>query len=182
MPRCNLTLKQKTQIIELRHSLPTELLARKFRVHPTTITRIIKNQAKILDQAGRVNSSFKTVQTYGRCQEHDLLVLEYIKQKQQSKEPVSIQDICDRALEFAQLVDRPIKSKRSWWRRFKTRCQIVRSRLQDKNSKNVANTMEHPLVSSQRSYQIPNKGATKVYTFKVKDPTLGSIPNHINTQ
>lgn len=131
MPRCNLTLKQKSQIIEASNKqLSSEQIAKKFHVHPTTITRIIKNKSRILAQASRVNTSFKTVQTNGQSEQHDNLVLDYIRQRQISKQPVTIKDICDKAVEFGQQVGRHIKSKRGWWRRFKTRCQIVKSKLQ----------------------------------------------------
>lgn len=141
MPRCNLTLKQKSQMIELSSELNTEQLAKRFRVHPTTVTRTLKKQEKILRQAGRVNLNFKTVQTNYNSEQHDSLVLEYIQAKQEANEPVTVSDICDKADEFAKGLGRLIKSKRAWWRRFRVRCNIVKS-------KKVKNSLA---VKSQRS-------------------------------
>ena len=96
MPRCNLTLKQKCQIIEFSGELSTDQIARKFHVHPTTVTRTLQKKKRILDQASRVNVNFKTVQTNQRGEEHDTMILEYIKSRQDANEPLSIKEICER--------------------------------------------------------------------------------------
>lgn len=128
MPRCNLTLKQKSQMIELSGELNTEQLAKRFRVHPTTVTRTLKKQEKILYQAARVNPNFKTVQTNFKSEQHDALLLDFILAKQQANEPITVNDVCDKAVEFAADLGRQIKSKRAWWRRFKVRCNIIKSK------------------------------------------------------
>lgn len=172
MPRCNLTLKQKSQIIELSGKLSTELIARKFHVHPTTVTRTIKKKSRILDQASRVNTNFKTVQTNRRSEEHDALVLNYIKERQELEQTISIKDICDKAIEFGQLLDRHIKSRRGWWRRFKTRCQIIRSRIHLGDSNNNSNKT---VVSSTKNSTVLSTKKKKVYTFKVRESTAGHV-------
>lgn len=177
MPRCNLTLKQKSQIIELSTILSTEQIAKKFRVHPTTITRTIQKRARILDQAGRVNANFKTVQTNKRIEEHDLLVLDFISKRHDSKEPISIKEICDKAAEFGTSLERPIKSKRGWWRRFKARCRIIRSRLQPLESDQSEDhqLMQQPVIPKDKKET--KNSRRKVYTFKVRE----SLSGHINT-
>lgn len=141
MPRCNLTLRQKCQILELSGDLSTEQIAKKFHVHPTTVTRTIQKKKKILEHASRVNVNFKTVQTNQRGEEHDRLVLEFIKARQEANDPITIKEICDKAVEFADTLERTIKSKRGWWRRFKVRCNVVKSRmLKSKASPNVTIT------------------------------------------
>lgn len=129
MPRCNLTLKQKSQMIELRSQLNTEQLAKRFRVHPTTVTRTLKKQERILHQVARINPNFKTVQTNFKSEQHDALVLDYIHTKQAANEPVTMNDVCDRAVELAKELGRQIKSKRAWWRRFRIRCNIIKSKV-----------------------------------------------------
>lgn len=131
-------MKQKIQIIDLSSNLSTEQIAKKFRVHPTTITRTLQKKKKFQEQASRVNGSFKTVQTFLKNEEHDVMVLEYIKSKQDLNEPLSIKEICDKAEEFAKALNRNLKSKRGWWRRFKVRCNIIRSKL----SKNVIQQLQ----------------------------------------
>lgn len=173
MPRCNLTLKQKSQIIELSCELSTEQLAKKFHVHPTTVTRTLKKRSKILDQASRVNVNFKTVQTNQRCEEHDSMVLKYIKTRQEANEPLTIKEICDKAIEYAKVLNRSIKSKRGWWRRFKVRCNIVRSRLtksfgadtckKQQTNKTVKGKSKH---KNGESSVMSKK---KCYTFKIKE-------------
>lgn len=151
MPRCNLTLKQKIQIIDLSSNLSTEQIAKKFRVHPTTITRTLQKKKKFQEQASRVNGSFKTVQTFLKNEEHDVMVLEYIKSKQDLNEPLSIKEICDKAEEFAKALNRNLKSKRGWWRRFKVRCNIIRSKL----SKNVIQQLQQQPQEQQDEQQPP---------------------------
>lgn len=128
MPRCNLTLKQKCSIIELYGEMTTEQIAKKFQVHQTTVTRTFQKKQRILDQAKRVNGNFKTVQTNQQCQELDKMIIKYIKSRQEINDPITIKDICDKAIEYAHLIDKNIKSKRGWWRRFKVRCNIVRAK------------------------------------------------------
>lgn len=166
MPRCNLTIKQKSQIIDLSGELTTEQLAKKFRVHPTTVTRTLKNKIKILDLASRINVNFKTVQTNMKNEEHDSMVLEFIKSKQEANEPITIKDICDRAAEYAKNLDREIKSRRGWWRRFKVRCNIIKSRLNsNKNStgkKRPSNAASSPTVATTTSTDpTPARRSTK---------------------
>lgn len=129
MPRCNLTLKQKSQIIELSKQLTTEQLAKKFQVHPTTVTRTIRNSNTILYQANRVNPNFKTVQTNFHSEEHDSRVLDFINKKQEAHEPITVSDICDKAEEYARELYRPIKSRRGGWRRFRIRRNIIKSKI-----------------------------------------------------
>lgn len=193
MPRCNLTLKQKIQIIDLSSNLSTEQIAKKFRVHPTTITRTLQKKKKFQEQASRVNGSFKTVQTFLKNEEHDVLVLEYIRSKQDSNEPLTIKEICDKAEEFAKALNRNLKSKRGWWRRFKVRCNIIRSKLsknviqqlpasqnqqQQKRRKQTA-TEDDTLadqkgeITKKKAKRKPSSRQTKKdYTFKVKETGL----------
>jgi len=168
MPRCNLTLKQKVQIIDLSGELSTEQIAKKFHVHPTTVTRTLQKKQRILDQASRINVNFKTVQTNKRGEEHDSMILEFIKTKQDANEPITIKDICDKALECAQSLDRSIKSKRGWWRRFKVRCNIVKSRMQRTigPSHELAQQREPVKRKPDKKSQVSFK---KNYTFKIKE-------------
>lgn len=178
MPRCNLTLKQKCQIIELSNELSTDQLAKKFRVHPTTVTRTLKKKDKIFDYSSRVNVNYKTVQTNGKGSEHDALILNYIKEKQVANEAITIKDICDRAVEFANLLNRDMKSRRAWWRRFKVRCNIIKSRLQ-KNSVTLSESTSRKLVKpriDKKSASLANK-KKKRYTFKVKSNQLTTGPS-----
>lgn len=156
MPRCNLTLKQKCNIIELYGEMTTEQIAKKFQVHQTTVTRTFQKKQRILDQAARVNGNFKTVQTNQRCQELDEMIIKYIKSRQELNEPVSIKEICDKAIEYANLIDKNIKSRRGWWRRFKVRCNIVRSKCKSIN----------PAKDKKSS------GKKKNYTFYIKEPNI----------
>lgn len=187
MPRCNLTLRQKLQIIELSSKLSSEQIAKKYHVHQTTITRTVKKKKKILDHATRVNVNFKTIQTNQLGEEHDRSVLEYIRTKQNANEPVSIKEICDRAAELAKDVGKCIKSKRGWWRRFKVRCNIIRSKVQkSKISNPPAIQAESPVTKQdektsgkQKTKKTKHKVAKgtkrKDYTFKIKEPTA-TIP------
>ena len=116
-------------MIQLSEHLTTVELAKKFRVHTTTVTRTIKKKDRILNQASRVNLNFKTVQTNFKSEEHDSMVLDYIRSKQGANIPISVADICDKAIEYANILKREIKSRRAWWRRFRIRCNVVRMRL-----------------------------------------------------
>lgn len=171
MPRSNLTLKQKCQIIELVGEMTTERIAKKFHVHPTTITRTLKKKDKILEQASRVNINFKTVQTLQRSEEHDAMVLEFIRSKQDAKEEISIQNICDKAIEYAATLNRTIKSRRGWWRRFKVRCNIARHRIKKRILPNPA--IQRGLVKKSREKRVDDrkqkgKMNEKGYSFKVR--------------
>lgn len=188
MPRCNLTLKQKCQIIELSSELSTDKIAKKFHVHPTTITRTLQKKSKIFEQASRVNVNFKTVQTNRRGEEHDTLVLNYIRE---SKEPLSIIDICDKASELAASLGRTIKSKRGWWRRFKVRCNIVRTRVPKKtkssnlierqSSRREQNVDRNESSSSTTKIKKPIESTKrKSYTFKVKSDVSQLISTKAN--
>lgn len=150
-----MTLKQKCQIIELFGEMSTEKIAKKFRVHPTTVTRTFQKKHKILDQAARVNVNFKTVQTNQRSQELDAMIIEYIKKRQELNEPITIKNICDKAIECAKILDKNIKSRRGWWRRFKVRCNIIRSRC--KSSSNKDEKKNTPLAKK------------KGYTFQIRE-------------
>lgn len=115
--------------------MSTVQLAKKFHVHSTTVTRTLQKRKRILEQASRVNVNFKTVQTNHRGEELDGMVLEYIRSRQEQKnEPLTIREICDKAIEYAKTLNREIKSKRGWWRRFKIRCNIVKLRLPKSSS------------------------------------------------
>lgn len=179
MPRCNLTLRQKCQIIELHKDQSTDAIAKKFHVHPSTVLRTLKKKNKILDQASRVNFNFKTVQTNLSGEEHDIMVLEYIKARQEADEPISIKDICDKALECAKDLNRNIKSKRGWWRRFKFRCNIVRSRVQNKPpsagpliesspKKDKNGKKAKTIVDKKNKKHESLKGKKQNYTFKIR--------------
>lgn len=167
MPRCNLTLKQKCQIIELSSELSTDQLAKKFRVHPTTVTRTLRKKDKIFDYSSRINVNFKTVQTNRKGGEHDELILNYIKEKQAANEPITIKEICNKAVEFAELLNREIKSRRAWWRRFKVRCNIIKSRLQ-KNSGNPSELTSRKVIKHKVDKRSVSTVKEKRYTFKVK--------------
>ena len=197
MPRCNLNLKQKSQIIELSGQLSTEQLAKKFRVHPTTVTRTIKKKNRILDQASRVNVKFKTVQTNQRSEELDTLVLKFIKTKQAANERLSAREICNKAVELAKTLDRDL-NRRAWFRRFKVRCNIFKTRLRpDKKSddspieesssptetttpsnttKTVTNKGKGKSKAKARKHSKSNK---KCYTYRIRESTgnsgLGAI-------
>lgn len=182
MPRCNLTLKQKCQIIELSDGLSTELIAKKFHVHPTTITRTLQKRKKILEQASRVNGNFKTVQTNQRGEEHDTMVLNYIKARQDANEPLSIKDICDKAIEFAKILERSIKSRRGWWRRFKIRCNIVKSRVQkNTNCLAVSGAQNEKKSKKKKSKKISKQKEKKSYTFKIRDSICQKISNRVES-
>lgn len=168
MPRCNLTLKQKCQIIELSKDYTSDQLAKKFHVHPTTVTRTIQKKARIMDQASRVNINFKTVQTNHRNEEHDSLVLEYIKSRQNANEPITIKEICDKAVECAGSLGRDLHSKRGWWRRFKVRCNIVRSRF-PKSSIYMADLTTKKNKLGRPSKASGERNKTKNYTYKIRD-------------
>ena len=179
MPRCNLTLKQKCQIIEFSGELSTDQIARKFHVHPTTVTRTLQKKKRILDQASRVNVNFKTVQTNQRGEEHDTMILEYIKSRQDANEPLSIKEICDKAVECAESLDRNIKSKRGWWRRFKVRCNIIRSKLQKNSSYLVDSASQKDKTSKRKSdKKSPAKAKKKSYTFKIKESAALTTPGN----
>lgn len=175
-----MTLRQKSQIIELSGELTTEQLAKKFHVHPTTVTRTLRKKQKILDQASRVNVNFKTVQTNQKNEEHDSMILKFIKINQQANKPLTIKDICDKAVEYAHLLDREIKSKRGWWRRFKVRCNIVRSKLsknsekKNKDNLNLREKKNNKQKDDRRSSETTNKN---YYTFKIKDSVTHSTTN-----
>lgn len=162
MPRCNLTLKQKTMLIELSKQLTTEQLAKRFHVHATTVTRTIKKKDRILVQASRVNPNFKTVQTNQRSEEHDTMVLDYIRNHQNSNVPISVSDICDKAVEFAKELNREIKSRRAWWRRFRVRCNVVRSKLVkpgDPNYEEITGRKVITLPAARSEKSSPGKAA-----------------------
>lgn len=177
MPRCNLTLKQKCQIIELSSELSTDQLAKKFRVHPTTVTRTLKKKDKIFDYSSRVNVNYKTVQTNRKGSEHDALILNYIKEKQVANEAITIKDICDKAVEFANLLNRDMKSRRAWWRRFKVRCNIIKSRLQ-KNSITLSESTGRKLIKQRIDKKSETPAKKKRYTFKVKANQLTTGPSN----
>lgn len=138
--------------------MTTEQIAKKFQVHQTTVTRTFQKKQRILDQAARVNGNFKTVQTNQRCQELDKMIIKYIKSRQELNEPVSIKEICDKAIEYANLIDKNIKSRRGWWRRFKVRCNIVRSKCK----------------STSATKDKKSSGKKGNYTFYIKEPNLNS--------
>lgn len=184
MPRCNLTLKQKCQIIELSSQIPTEQIAKKFHVHPTTVTRTLRKKKRILEQASRVNTNYKTVQTNKKSEEHDSLILQFIKSKQEANETLTIEEICDKAIECAKTLDRELKSKRGWWRRFKIRCNIIRTKLpkQTNQSGCLADNMtvaqrDSIIVSNGSKKKSDKKGKSKRkqnnFTFRIKE----SIPS-----
>lgn len=164
MPRCNLTLKQKTQLIELSEHLTTGQLAKKFRVHATTVTRTIKKKERILDQASRVNPNFKTVQTNLRSEEHDTMVLDYIRSKQGTNVPISVTDICDKAVEFANLLGRDIKSRRAWWRRFRIRCNVVKMRLGSQGN-NKSSDEDEKMITNKLTADKGPSPAKKIITL-----------------
>lgn len=171
MPRCNLTLKQKCQIIELSNDLSTDQIAKKFHVHPTTITRTLQKKSKILEYASRVNVNFKTVQTNRRGEEHDAMILRLIKSRQENNLPISIKEICDKAVELAKELDREIKSKRGWWRRFKVRCNIIKCRMLTKSSNCLLDSTVHRDKSNKRKVEkrSPTKTKQKAYTFRIRE-------------
>jgi hypothetical protein len=181
MPRCNLTLKQKTQLIELSEHLTTGQLAKKFKVHATTVTRTIKKKERILNQASRVNPNFKTVQTNLRSEEHDTMVLDYIKSKQGANVPISVTDICDKAIEFANLLGREIKSRRAWWRRFRIRCNVVRIRLNSQsNQKSPDDGIKQ--VTNETPQRSKKGSSKKVITLPtINLPKATSTPNEKTT-
>lgn len=172
MPRCNLTLKQKCQIIELYGDLSTEQLAKKFHVHQSTITRTLQKKQKLFKQASRINSNFKTVQTAPNSEEHDLMILEYIRSRQKLNQPTTINDICDKAEEYSKILNKKLKSKRGWWRRFKFRCNIVRTKI-SVGSPSISN---ESVKKDQNSKPITKSKKTS-YTFRIKDTTIVKTKN-----
>lgn len=171
MPRCNLTLKQKCQIIELSSNLSTDQIAKKFHVHPTTITRTLQKKSKILEYASRVNVNFKTVQTNKRGEEHDTLILDFIRSRTEVNEPITIKEICDKAVDLAKGLDREIKSKRGWWRRFKVRCNIIKCRISGKNSNFFSENsiQQDKPIKRKMGRRSSSKIWQKAYTFKIKE-------------
>lgn len=176
MPRCNLTLKQKCQIIELSKELSTDQLAKRFRVHPTTVNRILKKKEKIFDYSSKINVNYKTIQTNRKGGEHDEMILDYIKQKQNANEAITIKEICDKAVEFAKLLNRSMKSRRAWWRRFKVRCNIIKSKLPKNPSGNPPDSPNRRDVK-QKVDKKAVSSAKKKYTFKVKGNQLAQGPS-----
>ena len=163
-------------MIELGAVFSTDELAKKFHVHPTTVTRTLKKRARIQEQASRVNGNFKTVQTNLRSEEHDSMVLDFIRTRHEANEAVSIKEICDKAAEYAKTFNRTIKSRRGWWRRFKVRCNIIRSRVQksSNNDKHYKNSKDHQQLQSGTERRkngektVITDDKRKHYTFRVK--------------
>lgn len=165
-------MKQKCQIIELSSELSTDQLAKKFRVHPTTVTRTLKKKDKIIDYSSRVNVNYKTIQANQKGGDLDTMILDYIKDRQNANEPITIKEICEKAVEFAKSLNRDIKSKRGWWRRFKVRCNIIRSKLQRNAgppSSSIESTSRKTVKRKTDKKPSTQTSKKRKYTFKVKE-------------
>lgn len=167
MPRCNLTLKQKCQIISLKDKLPTKDLAKKFHVHLSTISRIIKNQQQILNVATRINLNHKKTTSYDY--ELDGLVLEFIKTHQEESKSLSVKEICAKATEFSKTLGRQITCKGSWWRRFRQRCKIIKTR-QSNNSRKNNSQSQHNNENSTNKKEPSSKECCTI--FKIREERI----------